>query len=279
MSISFGSMKRHSDFGCRFIFIYTFEKNKIMKKLILVLVVSSFGISTLSSCKKKGCMDSTATNFNSKAKKDDGSCLYTPFISIIGNSDTTISVGTTYNDPGVIATNKDGSTITISTNNLVDDSLVGTYYVTYTATNSNGTSTSKRTVNVVIGQDNWIANWVVSSDCGTAFPLNSAPTISINGANGLTIDGMFSISIPSIPFVLPNGLTIASGGIANTTINGSNITVPNQSYDAAGIGTITYSGSGIMNSSGTEFSITYTYNNNLPAIGGTGTCTATYTKQ
>lgn len=30
----------------------------------------------LSACKKEGCTDSTATNYNSKAKKDDGSCLY-----------------------------------------------------------------------------------------------------------------------------------------------------------------------------------------------------------
>lgn len=30
-----------------------------------------------SSCKKKGCTDSTASNYSEKAKKDDGSCLYT----------------------------------------------------------------------------------------------------------------------------------------------------------------------------------------------------------
>lgn len=31
---------------------------------------------TLTSCKKKGCIDATATNYNSKANKDDGSCIY-----------------------------------------------------------------------------------------------------------------------------------------------------------------------------------------------------------
>lgn len=31
---------------------------------------------TLNSCKKKGCIDPTATNYNSNAKKDDGSCTY-----------------------------------------------------------------------------------------------------------------------------------------------------------------------------------------------------------
>lgn len=249
-----------------------------MNKIGLFILVVGLGAG-FSSCKKKGCTDPSATNFNSKAKKDDGSCLYKPSIKIIGAADTSISVGSTYSDPGATATNKDGSSVTVTTTGQVNSSTVGNYEITYSATNENGTSTSKRIVQVVVGLDNWDANWVVTSDCGAAFPLNSAPSISISGTNALTIDGMFSISIPSIPIILPNGLTIASGGTANATVNGATITVPNQSYDAAGVGTITYSGTGTMNSTGTEFIITYTYNNDLPAIGGSGQCTATYTKQ
>ncbi len=48
-----------------------------MKKQIVILglitIVSFFGCS-----KKKGCTDSAATNFDSSAEKDDGSCVYTP---------------------------------------------------------------------------------------------------------------------------------------------------------------------------------------------------------
>jgi hypothetical protein len=125
-----------------------------------------------------------------------------------------------------------------------------------------------------------LANWLVTSDCGTSFPLNNTPIITIGSSNSsLLIDGMFSISIPSIPIVLPNGLNIASGGTANAAINGSTITIPSQSYDVSGLGTITYDGTGIMNSSGTEFTVTFNYTNDLPGIGGSGTCTATYTKQ
>ena len=40
--------------------------------LIIFLLVQT----TLSSCKKNGCTDPTASNYNSKAKKDDNSCEY-----------------------------------------------------------------------------------------------------------------------------------------------------------------------------------------------------------
>lgn len=43
--------------------------------LSVVLLTATMAVS-LVSCKKEGCMDSTATNYNEKAKKDDGSCEY-----------------------------------------------------------------------------------------------------------------------------------------------------------------------------------------------------------
>lgn len=45
-------------------------------KNILYLVAISTLLTPLASCKKSGCTDSTAKNYNSKAKKDDGSCTY-----------------------------------------------------------------------------------------------------------------------------------------------------------------------------------------------------------
>jgi hypothetical protein len=45
-------------------------------KTSLLLLISLIGISTVA-CKKEGCIDPTATNYNENAKKDDGSCTYT----------------------------------------------------------------------------------------------------------------------------------------------------------------------------------------------------------
>ncbi|MFM6935364.1 MAG: immunoglobulin-like domain-containing protein [Flavobacteriales bacterium] len=235
-----------------------------MKKIIGLFILGSLVMTTNTGCKKKGCTDNTATNYNSAAKKDDGTCLYAPIITMNGAAELTINVGTTYNDAGATATNKDGSTVTVTTSNTVDASTTGTYYVTYTATNANGTATAQRKVNVIVGQDNWVVSWSLTSDCGaTAFPLASAPVISAgSNATSLNIDNMFNLI----------------GGTATATTSGSHITIPQQTVDAT-VGQITFSGTGTMNAQGNIIVITYTYDNNAPLIGGSGTCTATYVKQ
>lgn len=235
-----------------------------MKKIIGLFVLGALVLSTNTSCKKKGCTDNTATNYNSSAKKDDGTCLYAPIITMNGAATVTLNVGDTYTDAGATAVNKDGTSVTVTTTNTVDATTKGTYTVTYTASNANGTATATRTVNVVIAQDNWLVSWNLTSDCGaTAFPLASAPVISAGAnATSLNIDNMFNLI----------------GGTATATISGTHITIPQQTVDAT-VGQITFSGTGTMNDQGNIIVVTYTYDNNAPLIGGSGTCTATYVKQ
>lgn len=235
-----------------------------MKKSLLLLMFG-IGIFGMNSCKKKGCMDSSAVNYNAKAKKDDGSCLYKPTITMNGQATVNINVGSSYTDAGATATNKDGSTVTVTTDNQVDSSIVGTYYVNYSASNANGTSTAKRTVNVIIGAENWTGvTWALTTTCsGTQFPLSSSPVITPGATSAdVNIDNFFNLV----------------GGTATGTINGGSINVPQQTVNIT-IGDVTFSGTGAMNSTGTQIQITYTYDNNAPLIGGTGTCLAVYDKQ
>ncbi len=120
------------------------------KKLFSFLII----LLTLNSCKKEGCTDSSALNFNSKANHDNGSCLYGPELKINGTTDTIITLYSTYNDLGAIATNKDGSSLNVTINNPVNTSEIGYYYVTYTTTNENLTVELKRKVTVLanVGQ-------------------------------------------------------------------------------------------------------------------------------
>ena len=65
--------KTHINFVSDFLHITNINKI-IMKKIALILGIAS--IAVLPSCKKQGCTDQNATNYNSEAEKDDGSCIY-----------------------------------------------------------------------------------------------------------------------------------------------------------------------------------------------------------
>tara|TARA_Y100001954_G_scaffold229812_1_gene276429 strand:- start:15 stop:1121 length:1107 start_codon:yes stop_codon:yes gene_type:complete len=69
-----------------------------------------------------------------------------PVITILGDNPATVELGSTYTDAG--ATSDGGETV--SSSGSVDTSTLGTYTITYSATDAAGnTSTATRTVNVV----------------------------------------------------------------------------------------------------------------------------------
>ena len=230
-----------------------------MKNLLLLLAVATIG---LTSCNKKGCTDPQAVNYDSDAMKDDETCNYKPVISITGSQSMMVTLGTIYVDPGATASNSDGTAVTVTPDlSEVNTSVVGAFTVTYTASNIHGTSTKTRTVEVIVGQDNWLGSPTVSNDCNIAlFPLTGSPTITAGSSTSdIVIDNMFTIF----------------GGTVNAVISGQTITIPQQTVGIT-LGDIILSGDGAMNINGTQFTVNYTYENTTPLVGGSGSCTATY---
>lgn len=79
-----------------------------MKTIILAILVTGL---SLSSCKKTGCTDELATNFDDKAKKDDGTCLYPepeetgPFLIVKLHFDSTMVRLDNFGNPSSIGAN------------------------------------------------------------------------------------------------------------------------------------------------------------------------------
>ena len=60
-----------------------------MKRILLITALTFVAIT---SCKKEGCIDTNAENYNSEAKKDDGTCSYEGSIVFWIHADSYISV-------------------------------------------------------------------------------------------------------------------------------------------------------------------------------------------
>lgn len=122
---------------------------RTMKFILMGALLISF--TSLSSCKKKGCTDSLAENYESKAKKDDASCTYaaTDFFGTYTSSKTcsyepnstftmTVSEGPNKNEVLISNFGDFGLTLkaTVNGNNLtfkdndVDATYEGTGYIT-----------------------------------------------------------------------------------------------------------------------------------------------------
>ncbi|MCH2233791.1 MAG: DUF5011 domain-containing protein [Crocinitomicaceae bacterium] len=233
-----------------------------MKKLsMLAFIAISLG---LGACKKKGCTNIQAVNFDTEAEKDDGSCNFIPTITLNGESTVTIGLSDTYTDAGATATNQDGSTVTVTDDSeLVTSGLAGTYTITYTASNEHGNATATRTVIIEMNSDDALGDYTCASDCGaTQFPVDGARTIGSGvTSNSLVINDFFTLV----------------GGTANATLDGQTLSFPNQTIAITG-GDITFSGTGEFNSAATSVTVNFTYDNTVPFVGGSGTCSATYSK-
>ncbi len=97
-----------------------------------------------------------------------------PVITVLGDNPATVLLNETYTDAGATATDDVDGTVDVTTSGTVDTSTVGSYTITYTATDAAGNvATETRTVNVVENVD-------PNADI-------TAPVITLKGQNPQTI--------------------------------------------------------------------------------------------
>ena len=63
-----------------------------MRKQIFLLGLTALTLTSLNSCKKEGCIDAIADNFNADADKEDGSCTYSASVSFWYNGNTSTNL-------------------------------------------------------------------------------------------------------------------------------------------------------------------------------------------
>ena len=135
-----------------------------------------------------------------------------PVITLAGSSPVTHELGTTYTDAGASAFDLSGA-ITVTTSGTVEDA-VGSYLLTYTATDPSGnTQTATRTVNVVD---------------------TTAPTVTVTGDNPATVELGTSYTDPGATATDASGtVTVVTSGTVDTDTVGSYI-LTYTSTDASG---------------------------------------------
>ena len=127
----------------------------------------------------------------------------------------TIEVGSAFTDPGATAANSCDNNISVAVNSTVNTNVVGSYTVTYTATDSSGNEATAvvRTVNVVD---------------------TTAPVITITGDNPVTIElGATYTDEGATATDIIGDITVTSTSTVDTSVVGS-YTVTYTATDSSG---------------------------------------------
>jgi hypothetical protein len=221
-----------------------------MKKLIFIMLAGSTlaAFISISSCKK----DDTAA----------------PSISLLGNNPYTISLNSTYTDPGASANDEEDGSVNVNVDaSDVNVNLTGTYTVNYTATDAAGNQASaSRTVIVKNDAESFVHGYdVLISGCGPTYNYTDAIAVSTT-VNNQVIFNKFG-DYPNANKKLRANISGANISIVTDTINCGSTVVPRR---FSGSGSIVTSPNTIITMSVTEITI---------LNGNSINCTYEYTKQ
>ncbi len=146
-----------------------------------------------------------------------------PVITVLGDNPQSLTTGTAYVEAGASCTDNKDTTCTTTTTGTVNTASVGTYTITYTATDASGNTSSKtRTVNVIAG-------------IPPVVPDTTAPVITVLGTNplSLTVGDAYTDAGATCTDNKDPTCTIVTTGTVNTSIAGS-YTITYAATDAAG---------------------------------------------
>ena len=115
-----------------------------------------------------------------------------PVITLNGNSSITLEYGSTYSEAGATATDNVDGSVSVTISGDVNTSKLGTYTITYTATDSVGnTATKTRTVSIVDTTPP-----VITLNGNSSITLEYGSTYSEAGATATdNVDGSVSVSV------------------------------------------------------------------------------------
>tara|TARA_Y100000385_G_C13079198_1_gene632991 strand:+ start:18 stop:1187 length:1170 start_codon:yes stop_codon:yes gene_type:complete len=145
-----------------------------MKKIILLGLVT---VVAFSSCKKKGCMDPNANNYNTEAEKDDGSCTYDP---VVPTTPITYTVPTTYTFTDASGNN----TVSYGGQTARLDMLGEMTSYLKTANGSNSSPASLSASDLLAMYDNSYTGWSDQTLVGNGKQLKSKTALGDAGVQG-----------------------------------------------------------------------------------------------
>lgn len=154
-----------------------------------------------------------------------------PLITMFGSNPMNVLAQSTFVDPGAIALDGCEGTVAVATNGTVDTSVLGTYTLTYSATDSTGNPASvSRTVNVILANSAWTnvnsglwsvaANWLNGAIPNNNITVADFSTIDVTNDVNVSLDS--SRKVAGLAFGDTTNAT-AAGWTINNNGNSANV--------------------------------------------------------